>query len=313
MWKVHADVLKMAKTEEKRQRIKWFHARRAFFNLRCAQGLEFARHCDHEDARLLVSLFPNGAPRTSAEAAAVFLAKQDDARCLLWAAMSGGQPRMDLIRRSAQGGCAAAWDKLAEALWAKNSASEAARYAEMAVVQDEPWAMWQLASRLWYGQDGFDVQQIRAEELWLRGSELGDPSAQAKYAKACCAENSLERFVWLRRAALQESGNGRFFLVHFAPQQVELHEKGASGRIVFEIGFGLSACEIWRNWADGRAQEIACERAVSLYQQWCAEARQSVMCWIWAARRLGIAKDVRLLIADLVWDERSAWSENKRT
>ncbi len=27
MWKVHADVLKMAKTEEKKERIKWFQAR----------------------------------------------------------------------------------------------------------------------------------------------------------------------------------------------------------------------------------------------------------------------------------------------
>ncbi len=87
MWKVHADVLKMAKTEEKRQRIKWFHARGVFFEQwnGFAEGLELARHCDHEDARLLVSLFPNGAPTRGIDAKIVFLAQEDDARCLCWA------------------------------------------------------------------------------------------------------------------------------------------------------------------------------------------------------------------------------------
>ena len=71
---VHADVLKMAGSKEKRERIEWFHARRVFFfddaNL-LAEGLALARQCEHEDARFLVSLFPDGAPSTVEEAESV--------------------------------------------------------------------------------------------------------------------------------------------------------------------------------------------------------------------------------------------------
>ncbi len=30
------------------------------------------------------------------------------------------------------------------------------------------------------------------------------------------------------------------------------------------------------------------------------------MCWLWVARQLAVAKDVRLMIADLIWYERAA-------
>ncbi len=69
--KVHADILKMAKTKEKTERIKWFHARNVFFhhdNKGMSEGLELARQFDHSDARLLASLFPDGAPETRAQA-----------------------------------------------------------------------------------------------------------------------------------------------------------------------------------------------------------------------------------------------------
>ncbi len=60
---VHADVLKMAKTEAQRERIKWYHARRIFFGqAMLTEGLALARQCQHEDARFLVSLFPGDTP-----------------------------------------------------------------------------------------------------------------------------------------------------------------------------------------------------------------------------------------------------------
>ncbi len=72
---VHADILRMAKTKAQRETIKWFHARRVCFDLgglsSFVAGLSLAQHIQHEDACLLVSLFPE-APRTLEEAAAVF-------------------------------------------------------------------------------------------------------------------------------------------------------------------------------------------------------------------------------------------------
>ena len=74
-FKVHADVLKMAKTKEQREAIKWFHARRVFFESKLfTNGLALARESEHPDARFLVSLFPGAPPVTHKEACAVFLA-----------------------------------------------------------------------------------------------------------------------------------------------------------------------------------------------------------------------------------------------
>ncbi len=76
------------KTEEKRELIKWIHARRIFFDRHeFGSGLALARECRHPDARLLVSLFPDGAPATGEQAARVFLVKEDDARFVLGGAV----------------------------------------------------------------------------------------------------------------------------------------------------------------------------------------------------------------------------------
>lgn len=84
---MHADILKMARTEEKRACIKWFHARGVFFrgdSSNLSRGLELARQSSHDDACFLVSLFLDGAPSTSDQAIATFLAHEEDARCLVW-------------------------------------------------------------------------------------------------------------------------------------------------------------------------------------------------------------------------------------
>ncbi len=88
--KVHADILKMVGTKEKRERIKWYHARRVFFDkgtsAGCfAQGLELAKESEHPGARFFVSLFRDGAPTTAQEAKSVFLAHAEvDARSMCW-------------------------------------------------------------------------------------------------------------------------------------------------------------------------------------------------------------------------------------
>ncbi len=49
----------------------------------------------------------------------------------------------------------------------------------------------------------------------------------------------------------------------------------------------------------------ALARAVLMHENWCGKAKQTIYCWVWAAKReLGVAKDVRVLNANLVWEER---------
>ncbi len=78
--RVHEDVLRMARTEKKRELIKWLYARR-FLEVSFSVAVELAKQSTHEDARLLVSLFSAGAPVL--EAAAVCAARSHDA-CAGW-------------------------------------------------------------------------------------------------------------------------------------------------------------------------------------------------------------------------------------
>ncbi len=108
-------MLKMAKTKEKRDIVKWLYTRRFFFGwtsdygrpcervVMMARGLKLARDCDHEDARFLASLFSEDAPVSVEAARAVFLANGDP-RCLYWATRCGAQPMVELRNRSAEGG-----------------------------------------------------------------------------------------------------------------------------------------------------------------------------------------------------------------
>ncbi len=112
------DVLKMAKTEEKRELIKWYYARRSFFGDQGKErafrdGLALARQCLHQDALFLVSLFPSGWLKTNEEAASVFLARRDDPRSLCWGALCAYLGRIlehrdmnDMFRQSGAAGYA---------------------------------------------------------------------------------------------------------------------------------------------------------------------------------------------------------------
>ncbi len=305
--KVHADILKLCKTQEKRERIKWFYARHIFFEYEetsLSDGLALARQCEHEDARFLVSLFPKGAPATKSEAAAVFLAQGGDARCLCWAACCGAEPKEGLLRLSAEGGYG--WGQRKHA-WRVRS-EERTMWLEKAVARVEPSAMPEFAHHLRKGQD-VAVDGARADDMLREAAELGDSFAQYQFAEHCCAEDSLEHYQWLRRSAVQRCKSALYSMVCDVVEQLHLYDSGASGRIMFEFGEAFAGIGKWRYDGYDTEKIAAGMRAVKLYEQWCAEAKRAVLCWISLARDLVVAKDIRLMIADLIWDQRAAWSE----
>ncbi len=321
-FRVHADVLKMARTEDKRERIKWYHARRVFFELASVgvaddglriqamtprtmnEGLKLARQCKHEDARFLVSLFPNGSPATEADVAALFLAHGDDARCLCWAAESGAEPLFDLFRQAAESGCA-----FAKAQCGMLS-REAHAWLEEAAAQGEPQAMAELGCILSYGRNEMPTDSNRGRMLLREAAELGDPRGQFEFASIHCNVDAREQFKWFRRAALQECEDHRpaqWRLMEVADAHVRLLSTVHSGRCVFEIGAVFSTVKL--DPESSERERNGCRLAVEWYERWCEEARRGVLCWIWAARKLGVVKDIRLLIADLVWEDKVAWSD----
>ncbi len=304
---VHADVLKVAKMEERRELIKWIYARRVFMSgddeASFGAGLALARQCQHEDARFLVSLFPD-APTSRDAAAAVFLKHDSDARCLCWAGKCGAHGIEELFRRSAQNGYA--WGEYCLAMHL-DDVGEYKECLKRAAAKGEAEAMASLAQML--SDPAFEeLDWPTALPLWREATELGVLTAQWCWRAFC---DDSEYCTWLRRATQQWSaGSGQTMLAMEALPRLELcDKKESSGRSVFEIGFGLKPLRAWKYAKLMIPERIAAaERAVAMYEQWCAQAKTSVMCWLWLSRHL-LVKDVRLLIADLVWSDRIAWSE----
>ncbi len=304
MWSAQADVLRMAATEEKRERIKWYYARRTFFGFGdFAQGLELAKHCNHEDARLLVSIFPSGAPVLAEEAAIAFSAHTDP-RCQCWWSVCSSEPVAQPLLRSAEAGYA--W---AQYLVARNTGevSSASAWLQKAVDQGEPDADVTYCSNIMETGRYAAEDEERAERALREAALLGEPNAQCELADMCFPHGSLGQCIWLRRSATGGINYALRQLVRLAGYLVESYERGASGRIVFELG---SALAVWED--DHEAKSIAaCQRALQLYRQWCEDARRAVFCWLWLARNMSVAKDIRIVIADLIWSEKVAWSDTR--
>ncbi len=301
------DVLKLCEMKEKRERIRWFHARRIFFGtmpLALVDGLSLALQCGHEDALFLVSLFPNGAPATRQEARSVFLAQGEQACCLCWAVKCGAEPREELLRRSAEGGYA--WGQALFCECRNNNQQEL--WLERAVAQGESDAISSLAYRLWEGRK-CDIDASRAQLLFQEAAELGDDWAQFRLAKYCCPIDSLEQVMWLRRSAMRSHQGALLRLTESVFSHVDLFDSGGSGRRVFEIGAAFANSDSWKRRCRSQQMVAAGEVAIFMYHQWCAEAKSAVLCWIWLARQEKVAKDIRAVIADLIWEERAAWSE----
>ncbi len=82
-----------------------------------------------------------------------------------------------------------------------------------------------------------------------------------------------------------------------------------AGLIVFQLDDGCECSSEWTIFA--RPEQLAAgERAAMLFKQW-RDNRQAVLCWLWIAKQLQIARDIRVLIADLIWKDRAAWSERR--
>jgi hypothetical protein len=82
---------------------------------------------------------------------------------------------------------------------------------------------------------------------------------------------------------------------------------GEGGRFVFELGSVLE--RVPARPAD--KAHLPTWRCIELYHQWSALAKGAIECWIVVGRRLGIARDVRRIVAELLWEQRASWSEHR--
>ncbi len=238
--------------------------------------------------------------------------REDDARSLGWAAMlRGDEASRDMLRRPAEAGYAVAQWQFAETLQGYDSEQQA--WLERAATQGEPRAMTLLALLLWvpHNRTGFH-DKPRARQLRLAAALAGDWFGQWYYASCCCPRDSPEQFTWLRRCAVQKpKAIAKITIVSNLSKELQRYDEGGSGRVVFEIGWALARIPDWAEEDTDKFPEriAAGERALQLYNQWCAEASRAVWCWIWLAQHVGVSRDIRVLIANLASEQRWAWAE----
>jgi hypothetical protein len=87
-----------------------------------------------------------------------------------------------------------------------------------------------------------------------------------------------------------------------------------SGRIVFELGAAFSGqiCEyddiIFHRDVTEEVMRAA-EECVELHDKWCGQAKEAIRCWLVIARRKRVVKDIRKVVARMLWEQRASWSE----
>ncbi len=220
-------------------------------------------------------------------------------------ALIGGSPRKELFKRAADAG-----DACASSFYAcfVPEPEECVALLEKAILLGEPRAMRTMGSYLFdgikVGEDKARSRQLLTDAAWLR-----DDMAQYFYSYFFQEEDSMEEFVWLRRSAMQGLERG-VNLMSRVDYQVHLHDSGGSGRIVFEIGAAFANLTNWWEEFDEKGAK-ACERAIELHEKWCGQAKRGIWCWMWLSRTFAVPKDIRVLIAGLLWEQRAAWSERK--
>ncbi len=151
-------------------------------------------------------------------------------------------------------------------------------------------------------KDRSDLPCIAARQI-LSSRSNGFPTQE------CFEPDSWQRFVWLRRSAIAYEWDKNAFVELLRVVEKQTNENGGSGRIVCEMGAAFAARDWWRTLGFSSSTLAACERVIQLHKKWCQEAEMAVLCWLWTARHFGVSKDIRLMIADLIWDDRAAWSE----
>ena len=296
--------------------------RRRSFSL----GNDLAALSTHGEAVFLSSLRLTPEMRSS-EVVAACLTREGDARALFFAgAFLGHDKRPVLVRRAAELGHARAqaWASVLE-----TSPEERREWAAKSARQGDPMGLYELARVKREEENGGrgrreerggreerreeekeegkkDAKEEEYEELLRQAAERGWVRAQIELA--LLLRDPMERMEWLCRAAPYGAG-GRYLAREVARVVTEFDWSGRGAGVVFLAGQTLKGhvhVEDRRAFDDThkplRRRELdACVRAVSLYDFWTKNARDSVVVWVLCAKRLNVNKDVRRKISRLVW------------
>lgn len=296
----------------------WTQARALFLGLGVvgqdmAKGLRMARACEHPDAVWLASLFPEGAPASSALARDVLQQQGDDPRAQCFAALLSVPVDMPLLLRAAQRGNALAMAVLGKEGTMEESGLPAEQWTSRSAELKEPRGLCELGTCSWFGW-GCPKNKERALQLYREAADLGDADAQLFYAADAFGEGEPQRYVYLGRAAAAGSENAALVLMDEMPRRFDDMRRGRarSAQCLFELGAAFRDHLVGRTLFDRPAAPDklrAASRAVALHAESCERAQTAIEAWLLVARRKRVVRDMRRAIAKMLWASRAAWAE----
>jgi hypothetical protein len=288
--------------------IRWWDALDALPNKEDVEcGLQLARASLHPDALWLASQFPAGTEVTRQQMAAAMIEQGDDPRALYIAWRLVERSEENLLLRSAERGYAPAQAKMS----AMTSGDESYEWAERAAASGDGEGLFRLGQSCHYGR-GCCVDTDRATSLYRSAAELGLPAAQVAYGWLAFGDTDWRRFLWHGRAAMWGE-NGRPFL-NSVLRLFASFARGENGRVLHTVVPVMQSClatpellGVELHGVERRQLNVLLE----LHEAMLGRAREAIACWSIVARRRGMAKDMRVMVAQMAWEEAWQWSEGR--
>ena len=204
--------------------------------------------------------------------------------------------------RSSELGCS-----FAQALMAwKIKGDEKFKFAQLAAAQGERSGLYWLGSCCRDGE-GCEKDLDKAKENFLLASELGHVLAMIKNGELF-DESDPQRWRWWGRAAAL--GDSWRFLFHFEDQVALFNSGSGSAAVIFEIGRAVHdhvnevAGTIFEGDRNFDSRISPAKEAVAFYEAQIKATKAAMHAWTQVGIHFNVVKDVRKLIAKLIWDSR---------
>lgn len=206
---------------------------------------------------------------------------------------------MSALRRSAELGFA-----FAQALMAEEG--ERCKFAQLAAAQGERDGFVQVGDMFRFGF-GCERSLERAKKYCLLASELGAASAMIQVGELFDVSDP-QRWQWWGRAA--GLGNSFSFLSTFSKQVEGFKDGSGRAAVMFSVGRALHGQvneeerTIFGCPSQSESRIGLAKQAIAFYELQIMSCRKAVDHWTLVGIRFNVVKDVRVLIAKLIWDSR---------
>jgi hypothetical protein len=271
------------------------------------RALQMARECRHPDAQWLMALLPDpGVGATRQQMVDLLEAHGDDPRAshLAWKIGYMTVNSHAPLRRAAEMGYAPA-----EAdMWKITTGEERFAWCQRAAANGNRHGLYLLACSLRQG-NLCEKDEARAMELFKESAELEHPLAQVAYGELVYRDYEYELYVWLARAAL---GGWAFPFCNGVLSLLPSFENGASSRILHTVAPYIrknvdaeKKLVFGGDRFDDRIPELL--RVVELHEAILRRAKEAIVCAGLVILRLGVVKDIRVMIGKMAWEDAWRW------